>query len=130
MPNGHDGAEEHRSFSVFDRWPTKWQSSFLSIRRSSALLILREELEPEKCEPMSQSHPAELAPEGLAKQYLSLGGTRLGLIDDNKVFVRHWEDEPEEAKIFWHKHIESLDEEKQREVILLLPSVSDDDSVA
>lgn len=78
---------------------------------------------------MSQTHPADLAPEDLAKQYLALGGTRLGLIDDNKVFVRHWEDEPEKAEIFWREHIESLDEQKQREVILLLPSVSDDDSV-
>lgn len=66
--------------------------------------------------------------EDLAKQYLALGGTRLALIDDNKVFVRQWEDEPSKAESFWHEHIECLDQEQQRQVALLLPSVSDEDS--
>ncbi|OOO16986.1 hypothetical protein BS627_20080 [Agrobacterium salinitolerans] len=35
MSNGRDGAEEHRDFSVFSRWPTKRQPSFLPIRRPS-----------------------------------------------------------------------------------------------
>ncbi|WP_377294339.1 hypothetical protein [Rhizobium sp. SG2393] len=62
----------------------------------------------------------------LAERYLQLGGRRQAIIDDNKVSVRQWDDEPEEADDFWRVHIESLDETSRREVALLLPSVSEE----
>ena len=46
----------------------------------------------------------------LAEEYLRLGGTRQVMIDDNKTFVRQYEDEPEEADSFWTKQIANLDE--------------------
>jgi hypothetical protein len=65
----------------------------------------------------------------LAETYLHLGGTRLVLIDDNKTFLRQWEEEPAAAQQFWSEHIACLDEEKRREIALLLPAVSDQDTV-
>lgn len=65
----------------------------------------------------------------LAQEYMRLGGTRLALIDDNKVSVRQWDDEPEAASAFWRENIECLDSERLRNVVLLLPAVSEEDAV-
>ncbi len=62
----------------------------------------------------------------LADRYLELGGRRQSIIDDNKVSVRQWDDEPAEADSFWREKVETLDEKARREVLLLLPSVSDE----
>ncbi len=64
----------------------------------------------------------------LAQTYLDMGGTRLVLIDDNKVFVRQWDDEPKEAHLYWQDHIEPLKDGEREEVMLLLPSVSNEDT--
>lgn len=69
---------------------------------------------------MEQTHAAELA-----KEYLRLGGRRLSKVDDNHVTTRIWERETPEAEAFWAKNIEPLDERHQREVITLLPSISE-----
>lgn len=64
----------------------------------------------------------------LAKQYIRLGGTRLSMIDDNRISVRQWDDEPVAASTFWDENIEGLETEKRNNVILLLPSVSQEDT--
>ncbi|NVP55586.1 hypothetical protein [Mycoplana rhizolycopersici] len=69
---------------------------------------------------MPQTHAAELATE-----YVRLGGHRRSKIDDNHVTTRLWEDETPEAEAFWKENIEPLDESHQREVITLLPSISE-----
>ncbi|AXV18035.1 hypothetical protein CYG48_19875 (plasmid) [Neorhizobium sp. SOG26] len=60
----------------------------------------------------------------LAKEYLSLGGARRAKIDDNIVNTRLWENDPPEAAAFWDKHIQSLPEDKRREVELHLPTIN------
>ena len=62
----------------------------------------------------------------LAEEYLRLGGTRQVMIDDNKTFVRQYEDEPEEADSFWTKQIANLDEAKMKDVEFFLPSINSD----
>lgn len=69
---------------------------------------------------MEQTHAAELA-----TKYLRLGGRRLSKVDDNHVTTRIWESEPPEAEAFWKENIEPLDESHQREVMTLLPSISE-----
>jgi len=64
----------------------------------------------------------------LAERYLGLGGTRLSMIDDNRISVRQWDDEPEAASTFWKENVECLDAETRKNVILLLPAVSDEDA--
>jgi len=62
----------------------------------------------------------------LAEEYLRLGGTRQVMIDDNKTFVRQYEDEPEQANAFWKDQIASLDEARMKDVEFFLPSVNSD----
>lgn len=62
----------------------------------------------------------------LADVYRRLGGRRQVIIDDNRVSVRTWEDEPERADTFWREHVETLDEKSRREVELMLPSVNEE----
>lgn len=62
----------------------------------------------------------------LAADYLKLGGTRRGKLDDNIVDTRQWEDEPEEAAIFWNERIQSLPDERRREVETNLPTMNSD----
>lgn len=62
----------------------------------------------------------------LAEEYLRLGGTRQVMIDDNKTFVRQWEDEPADAETFWQTHIENLEAERRKDVEFFLPSVNSD----
>jgi hypothetical protein len=60
----------------------------------------------------------------LAKEYLRLGGTRKSANDDNLVSTRKWDDEPQAAQEYWTEHIQPLDEDRKRELISLLPSIS------
>jgi hypothetical protein len=60
----------------------------------------------------------------LAEEYLRLGGTRKVMIDDNETFVRQWEPEPAEAETFWQTNIESLNEDRLKDVEFFLPSVN------
>ncbi|MCM2455998.1 hypothetical protein HGO37_11440 [Rhizobium sp. CG4] len=62
----------------------------------------------------------------LAEQYLNLGGTRQVMIDDNKTFIRQYEEEPSKAAAFWHEHIESLDQATREDVEFFLPSINAD----
>ncbi len=61
----------------------------------------------------------------LAKQYLSLGGTRKSKIDDNITDTRKWDDEPEEAENFWKEKIGVLSEDERKQVEDFLPSIND-----
>ncbi len=61
----------------------------------------------------------------LAKQYLSLGGTRKSKIDDNITDTRKWDDEPEEAARFWKEKVEMLSEDERKQVEDFLPSIND-----
>lgn len=60
----------------------------------------------------------------LAEEYLGLGGTRQVMIDDNKTFVRQWEQDPPEAEHFWKQKIQSLNAERMKEVEFFLPSIN------
>ncbi|MBW6425421.1 hypothetical protein KX729_28760 [Rhizobium sp. XQZ8] len=62
----------------------------------------------------------------LAGQYVRLGGKRKAKLDDNIVSTRKWEDEPREASAFWRDEIETLPEEKRREVESNLPNMNPD----
>ena len=62
----------------------------------------------------------------LAEEDLRLAGTRHVMIDDNKTFVRQWENEPAEAETFWQTHIENLEAERRKDVEFFLPSVNSD----
>ncbi|QCI99477.1 hypothetical protein [Agrobacterium larrymoorei] len=62
----------------------------------------------------------------LAEEYMLLGGTRQVMIDDNKTFVRQYDNEPQEAESFWQEHIATLDKEKREDVEFFLPSVNSD----
>jgi hypothetical protein len=61
----------------------------------------------------------------LAKQYLSLGGTRKSKIDDNITDTRKWEEEPQEAAAFWKERIETLSKDERKQVENFLPSIND-----
>ena len=60
----------------------------------------------------------------LAADYVKLGGTRLGKLDDNIVETRQWDREPKEAAAFWDTHIETLSDEERREVETNLPTMN------
>jgi hypothetical protein len=60
----------------------------------------------------------------LAKEYVRLGGKRKLKLDDNIVGTRLWEDEPEEAAEFWRSEIETLPDERRREVEANLPNMN------
>jgi hypothetical protein len=62
----------------------------------------------------------------LAEEYLNLGGKRRTAADDNKMSIRLWEDEPEEARIYWESNIAELPDERRKEVETHLPSISVD----
>ncbi|MDR6101344.1 hypothetical protein QE369_001522 [Agrobacterium larrymoorei] len=62
----------------------------------------------------------------LAEEYMLLGGTRQVMIDDNKTFVRQYDNEPEEAERFWQERIATLDKERIADVEFFLPSVNSD----
>ena len=62
----------------------------------------------------------------LAEEYLRLGGTRQVMIDDDKTFVRQYQDDPPAAKAFWLENIAGLDEDTLEDVEFILPSVNSD----
>ncbi|MFK0386803.1 MULTISPECIES: hypothetical protein [Rhizobium/Agrobacterium group] len=62
----------------------------------------------------------------LAEEYLRLGGTRQVMIDDDKTFVRQYQDDPPAAKAFWLENIAGLDEDTLEDVEFFLPSVNSD----
>jgi hypothetical protein len=78
-------------------------------------ILLREDKHMEKTETRT-----------LAEQYLKLGGTRQVMIDDNKTFIRQYEEEPRDAAAFWREHIESLDQATREDVEFFLPSINAD----
>ncbi|MGO8536114.1 hypothetical protein ACC756_38525, partial [Rhizobium ruizarguesonis] len=49
----------------------------------------------------------------LAKEYLSLGGQRRSMIDDNITDVRQWDEDPPEAERFWKERVETLSKDKR-----------------
>ncbi|MNE55227.1 hypothetical protein D3C80_1500520 [compost metagenome] len=83
--------------------------------RKTFSILLREDTPMEKTETRT-----------LAEDYLKLGGTRQVMIDDNKTFIRQYEDEPREAAVFWQEHIESLDQATREDVEFFLPSINAD----
>jgi len=62
----------------------------------------------------------------LAADYLKLGGTLRGKLDDNIVDTKQWDDEPEEASTFWNELVQSLPDERRREVETNLPTMNSD----
>ena len=62
----------------------------------------------------------------LAADYVKLGGTRRGKLDDNIVSTRKWDDEPREAAAFWDEHIEPMPDERRYEVETNLPTMNSD----
>lgn len=62
----------------------------------------------------------------LSGQYLVLGGRRKSSADDNAISTRLWNDEPAEAREFWRQEVETLPEDKRKEVESHLPSISGD----
>lgn len=61
----------------------------------------------------------------LAQEYMRLGGRRQVKIDDNKISLRQWEDDPPEAERFWMEKVETLSEDERRQVADFLPSTSE-----
>ena len=64
----------------------------------------------------------------LAEEYMLLGGTRQVMIDDNKTFIRQYENEPDEAERFWQERIASLEQARREDVEFFLPSVNSDEA--
>ncbi|XUY29383.1 hypothetical protein RMR21_020480 [Agrobacterium sp. rho-8.1] len=64
----------------------------------------------------------------LAEEYMLLGGTRRVMIDDNKTFVRQYENEPEEAEHFWQNRIAVLEQARRDDVEFFLPSINSDEA--
>lgn len=75
---------------------------------------------------MEQTHVEKTKTRKLAEDYLRLGGTRQVMIDDNKTFIRQYEEEPREAATFWQINIETLDQATREDVEFFLPSINTD----
>ncbi|MBA5803611.1 MULTISPECIES: hypothetical protein [Rhizobium] len=60
----------------------------------------------------------------LAKEYLSLGGQRRSMIDDNITDVRHWDKDPPEAERFWKERVETLPKDQRKQVEDFLPTIN------
>ncbi|MBY3204884.1 hypothetical protein [Rhizobium laguerreae] len=60
----------------------------------------------------------------LAKKYLSLGGQRRSMIDDNITDVRHWDKDPPEAERFWKERVETLPKDQRKQVEDFLPTIN------
>ncbi|MBY5649231.1 hypothetical protein HFO45_13295 [Rhizobium leguminosarum] len=60
----------------------------------------------------------------LAKEYLSLGGQRRSMIDDNITDIRHWDDDPPEAERFWKERVETLPKDQRKQVEDFLPTIN------
>ncbi len=62
----------------------------------------------------------------LAEEYVRRGGKRKAKLDDNIVSTRLWDNEPGEAAEFWLTEIETLPDDKRREVETNLPNMNPD----
>ncbi|MBX4861818.1 hypothetical protein GFM13_04345 [Rhizobium leguminosarum bv. viciae] len=60
----------------------------------------------------------------LAKEYLSLGGHRRSMIDDNITDVRQWDEDPSEAERFWKERVETLPKDQRKQVEDFLPTIN------
>ncbi|MDH6206000.1 MULTISPECIES: hypothetical protein [Rhizobium] len=60
----------------------------------------------------------------LAKEYLSLGGHRRSMIDDNITDVRQWDQDPPEAERFWKERVETLPKDQRKQVEDFLPTIN------
>ncbi|NNU69854.1 hypothetical protein G9X67_31890 [Rhizobium sp. WYCCWR 11152] len=60
----------------------------------------------------------------LAKEYLSLGGHRRSMIDDNITDVRQWDEDPPKAERFWKERVETLPEDQRKQVEDFLPTIN------
>jgi hypothetical protein len=60
----------------------------------------------------------------LATTYISLGGKRRAVLDDNLVSTREWAADTAEAKAFWRDEIESLPEPERKDVEKFLPGIN------
>ncbi|PDS78563.1 hypothetical protein [Rhizobium sp. L43] len=60
----------------------------------------------------------------LAKEYLSLGGRRRSMIDDNITDVRQWDEDPPEAERFWQERVETLSKDERKQVEDFLPTIN------
>ncbi|MBY5816327.1 hypothetical protein HFN60_11760 [Rhizobium leguminosarum] len=60
----------------------------------------------------------------LAKEYLSLGGHRRSMIDDNITDVRQWDEDPPEAERFWKERVETLSKDKRKQLEDFLPTIN------
>ncbi|NNU49266.1 hypothetical protein G9X68_19505 [Rhizobium sp. WYCCWR 11279] len=60
----------------------------------------------------------------LAKEYLSLGGHRRSMIDDNSTDVRQWDEDPPEAEQFWKERVETLPKDQRKQVEDFLPTIN------
>jgi hypothetical protein len=60
----------------------------------------------------------------LAKDYISLGGKRRSVIDDNVVSTRGWEPDGDEAAAFWKERVETLSADERKQVELHLPTIN------
>ncbi|XKM43173.1 hypothetical protein A4U53_036130 (plasmid) [Rhizobium ruizarguesonis] len=60
----------------------------------------------------------------LAKEYLSLGGHRRSMIDDNITDVRQWDEDAPEAERFWKERVETLPKDQRKQVEDFLPTIN------
>ena len=60
----------------------------------------------------------------LAKEYLSLGGHRCSMIDDNITEVRQWDEDPPKAERFWKERVETLPKDQRKQVEDFLPTIN------
>ncbi|MBY5437581.1 hypothetical protein [Rhizobium leguminosarum] len=60
----------------------------------------------------------------VAKEYLSLGGHRRSMIDDNITDVRQWDEDPPEAECFWKERVETLPKDQRKQVEDFLPTIN------
>ncbi|MBW8788019.1 hypothetical protein [Rhizobium leguminosarum] len=60
----------------------------------------------------------------LAMDYLSLGGHRRSMIDDNITDVRQWDEDPPEAERFWKERVETLPKDQRKQVEDFLPTIN------
>lgn len=79
----------------------------------------------DEIEQQLQTDNTETSSHKAAMEYLRLGGRRLSKVDDNIVSIRAWDTDPAEAETFWQENVETLDDRKQQEVVVHLPSISD-----
>ncbi|NKK76862.1 hypothetical protein [Rhizobium leguminosarum] len=73
---------------------------------------------------LSRDNGTETPSLKLAKEYLSLGGQRRSMIDDNITDVRHWDKDTPEAERFWKERVETLPKDQRKQVEDFLPTIN------